>query len=302
MIYTIIRRSALIAAFAGTVTLGAAYLLDDVLVEWEEQAQIQTVKTKELARLEVQAMATAQAQQAQLTSLEIARQELDLTLKTQDVKRENERAEASLTHSLNRESQLAWVWTTSQGVLYGLVGIVPVAVGGLILWRVVVRKRQADEDRRLIDVVASGTIPVSRDFLLNNPQAVFEWATIRAEMEARAKLASAEKVAMPSLTTYSPTMTYSPTNPQPVAQSAMPQLASTDQQAQGGQSAEIYETFQSLGLPVYVSLDATGPQGSDKGTPKAGHGWGDRTSRQGYRGSVGCGGCAHDVSSGICVV
>ncbi len=168
--------------------------------------------------------------------------------------------------TIERDLTLAWVWNTSMGLLYGLMGVVPTAVGGLILWRVVTIKRREDEDRKLVNLVASGAMPVSREFLLNNPQALFEMAQIAAENAARVKMEQAQKVELPSLTTYTNSPTYSPTttNDKDLVMTAK----TLDQQKQiDQQSTELTErdhaikdTLESLGVPVAVSTKAVGPQ------------------------------------------
>ncbi len=171
------------------------------------------------------------------------------------------------SQTIERDLSLGWVWNTSMGLLYGLVGVVPTAVGGLILWRVITVKRREDEDRRLIDVAASGAFPVSREFLLSDSTAMLEMVQMKAEQEARVRLAQAEKLDLSGLTSYThnPTTTYSPTNDKELLLMARAdEQARQEEESQGASDDErasiIFEALQMQGVSASVSLKARGPQ------------------------------------------
>lgn len=274
MIITYIKRAALITAMTGTVALSGSWALSDITDEWTRQAQIDTLRSEQLAELEIMAMATAQAQGAALKELEIEEKQLELIVMKNDATRANERANVSHEIEIEREYQLAWIWSTSKGLLYGMVGIVPVTMGGLILWRVITVKRQEDEDRKLVDIMAAGAIPVSREFMLNEPAKMFEFAAIRAQMDAEAKLIKAGQPNLPNLTTWTqaPTTTYSPststsktvTNDKELLMMAQNRQLESEEDnnkgAEGEKSTIIFELLEGQGVPVYVRLLATGPQ------------------------------------------
>lgn len=218
--------------------------------------------------IESAAFATRTAIELDMMTIELDSQKLDLIAKRAQIENEMALQAAQTAIEIEQSYKLAWIWNGSMGLLYGLVGIVPTIMGGLVVWRVIAGKRQEDEDRKLIDVMASGSVPVSREFMLNQPQQMFEFAAARAEMDARAKLARAAQPHLPNLTTWTqaPTTSSSTSTTNDKELLIMAQNRQLESEEDGNKGAEgekstiIFELLEGQGVPAYVRLLATGPQ------------------------------------------
>ena len=93
-----------------------------------------------------------------------------------------------------------------------LLGLFLLQEAWWLLWRVIVRKKREDDNHKLIEIVSNGALPVSREFILNNPQALLEMIQIQASQAARVEIEKARQIELPALTTFSPTTSYAPTN------------------------------------------------------------------------------------------
>lgn len=116
--------------------------------------------------------------------------------------------------------QIGWVWRlvnkatgVTVGVVLGVVSISTIAMGGIVLYRVVRSEYLArtKDDREL--VLVEGGFYVSKSFLSNNPEKIMEFASFRAQLDARVKMEeAATRPQFPMLSSYTSnkTGTYSP--------------------------------------------------------------------------------------------